>query len=853
MSFNVNLNRTFHEIRVQYSLLPIERRTNIPIQGVTKGWRDIAVNKNVFNKAYRNQIGYIVPHPFVDQSLGTFNTTASEAGTNLATIIGEKPVPAKSFVSLITASAPEETDVATHNLITVAADAVLSFAAKSLVATGDPSSYVNLLETPVDIEAGKFYHFSSSSDRQLGNFIAYFYVGQEQFALKKMGASCTLYQDIEDAWVIAAKSESVLEHMHSVGADKSIRRLVFTFDDQAPYDITGNLGSFSAFVLESSNTGDDSVAADSIRSRREGLMQKMATPLFARETTQNARITLTALEVDPNDYGIGLFVQRHAPNYTVNDDPITVAYPLYNGRLADSRTLTLDLHRTYLYDSDIVPEVSFDGGATYLPCTGSDNTFTVAVPSTATNTLQVRFIYTPVSTDAPVDRLISYSVYQYGEQTLETNTWTTLDNANIHEVTIKDVISRDMDSTAATVSYFDPCGELFILGAREWIAFRIQLRKAGEDWFTIFQGYSQGTKYEIVQEAGWGAESNLTPRMYTINLAHELVAYKQVFNRVLKHFFDTSRSAVEAYQSDASIISSFNSPDVPIHVKQAHTWKVVDVLAYIIAIMTGNPLATDFPDIPIRISVADDENNMMIDVGDNLLQKAETLIASYLPNFLYKDFETGKFKLGTENRLTTTTPVGNVFFYNPAALNGAYCTWPGAEICSIVADNNSYRAFPVAPKYNVVQVTGSAGLRTSGTLTKYSAVVYNPKSVQIADDQAVLPDPNSIDYIGWPVEMVEYNTGFALLSKDNIEFRALHYLEYKGIGRKHVSFSGPVIVKAHETESGKYCLPRHFDMLTLNIWTDSGVLERQVYINSADLTWTKGYIRMEYNVVEARI
>lgn len=856
MGFNQQLNRTFHELRVQYSTTPISHTTNYPSQGVTKSWRNIAANKNAFRKVARNRVGYVIPDPLLSDEVSFVHSKVTESGDNKASLLGEKEIPAGTYASLLKAAAPDESDVAIHSFITVVADAVLSLAPNSLTRSGVPSNYVNILTAPIILDHGKYYHISTSSPNQLGNFVAYFEYGDERFAFKKIGGAIALYQrhyqDTE--WYLVAKSESQLEHMHMVGADKSIRRVTFVFDDQAPYDITGNLGSFSAFVLPGSNTGNDSVYEDVIRIGRTGIDQTLATPLVTESPGEWALIKLTALEMDVNDYGVGVFEQYNWENPEFLDDPITFAYPLYKGRTTETRELTLDLYRTYLYNTDIRPEVSFDGGITYLPCTGENNTFTIAVPSTATNSIQVKFIFDTPTINYAVDRLLTYSVYQSGEKTVTPNTWITLPDEYIRGLTIKDVISRDMDSTAASLTFFDPCGEYSILGAREWIACRIQLRKADEDWFTIFQGYSQGSKYEIVQEASWGAESNLTPRMYTINLVHEVVAYKQVFNRVLKHFFDTSRTSVEAYQADNGLITAFpNTPGEPASIKRAHTWKVVDVLAFIFSLMTGDNEITDFPDIPIRISAADDENNIAIEVGDNLFQKAETLLASYLPNFLYKDYETQKYKLGQENRLTFATSVGKVFFYNPAPLNGAMCTWPGTDVCWIVADNNSYTASPVAPKYNVVQVTGSAGLRTSGTLNKWSVVVFNPKSVQLAEDQVVVPDPTSIDYVGWPIEMVEYNTGFALLSRDNIEFRAMRYLEYKGIGRKHVSFSGPVIVKAHETEADKFCLPRHFDMITLMIWTGSDVLERQVYINSADLTWEKGYIRMEYNVVEARI
>lgn len=859
MGFNQQLNRTFHELRVQYSTTPISHTTNYPTQGVTKSWRNMAANKGTDYRAVRNRVGYIIPDPSLNEEPSFVHSKVLESGDNKASILGKREIPAGTFGGLLKAAAPVESDVAVHSFLTVAADATLSLAPNSLTRSGVPSNYVNILTAPITINHGISYCISTSSPNQLGNFVAYFEYGDERFAFKKIGEAIALYQrhyqDTE--WYLVAKAESQFEHMHMVGADKSIRRVTFVFDDQAPYDITGNLGSFSAFILPGSDTGKYSTIADDIRVSRIGFEQTLATPLVTEGHWKWAPIKLTALEMDVNDYGVGVFEQYFWDNPELLDDPITFAYPLYKGRTTETRKLTLDLYRTYLYNTDIRPEVSFDGGVTYLPCTGEDNTFTIAVPSTATNSIRVKFIfYNATAIHDPLDRLISYSVYQSGEKTVTSNTWVTLPDEYIRGLTIKDVITRDMDSTAASLTFFDQCGEHYVLGAREWVACRIQLRKADEDWFTIFQGYSQGSKYEIIQEASWGAESNLTPRMYTINLVHEIVAYKQVFNRVLKHFFATSRTNVEAYQADTSILAAFPStPGEPASIKRAHTWKVVDVLAFIFQLMTqsGATKVTDFPDIPVRISAADDENNIAIEVGDNLFQKAETLLASYLPNFLYKDYETQKYKLGQENRLTFATSVGKVFFYNPTPLNGAMCTWPGTDVCWIVADNNSYLASPVAPKYNVVQVTGSAGLRTSGTLNKWSAVVFNPKSVKLAQDQAVVPDPTSIDYIGWPIEMVEYNTGFALLSRDNIEFRAMRYLEYKGIGRKHISFSGPVIVKAHETEADKFCLPRHFDMITLMIWMGSEVLERQVYINSADLTWEKGYIRMDYNVVEARI
>ena len=85
MGFNQQLNRTFHELRVQYSLTPISHTTNFPSQGVTKTWRNMAANKNAFRRVARNRIGYVIPEPFISDEVSFVHSNVTEAGENKVT------------------------------------------------------------------------------------------------------------------------------------------------------------------------------------------------------------------------------------------------------------------------------------------------------------------------------------------------------------------------------------------------------------------------------------------------------------------------------------------------------------------------------------------------------------------------------------------------------------------------------------------------------------------------------------------------------------------------------------------------------------------------------------------------
>jgi len=270
----------------------------------------------------------------------------------------------------------------------------------------------------------------------------------------------------------------------------------------------------------------------------------------------------------------------------------------------------------------------------------------------------------------------------------------------------------------------------------------------------------------------------------------------------------------------ASSWQGFNFSEDP--ESEGKPYKITAVIDWLLRQAGYGSSQIDVPDIPLRLPY---QGQLILDWRTDIVEKVQDLARNYLGHYLLFDPNAGTDNKGMWRlRPYPRPPYNNLaeFLFDVPGLAvlphipGAYpegsATSPLGNLQAIIKTFVRYgtlERFVIPPEGNMVEVYGTTPVQPSfiqsgpssksGEVEKLVARAFNFESAWFMDDQPIVPDPDSPDYLGFVSPITVLDTG--LTSQEAVNFVCRRTYDLACHGRRAMTFEAPLILVTDEDDS----------------------------------------------------